>query len=47
MDFGEMGWGVICWIDVAQDRGQWRVLVNCSEPPDSNSILEIVVQLSD
>jgi hypothetical protein len=24
----ERGWGGIDWIDVAQDRDQWRVLVN-------------------
>jgi hypothetical protein len=28
MDVREIGWGVIDWIDLAQDRDQWRVLVN-------------------
>jgi hypothetical protein len=28
MDLGELGWGVMHWIDVAQDRDQWRALVN-------------------
>jgi murein endopeptidase len=28
MDLREIGWGGVDWIDMAQDRGQWRVLVN-------------------
>jgi glucose dehydrogenase len=28
MEFNEMGWGFMAWIDVAQDRDQWRALVN-------------------
>jgi hypothetical protein len=28
MDLQEMGCGGIGWIEVAQDRGRWRVLVN-------------------
>jgi hypothetical protein len=28
MELREIGWGVMNWIDVAQDRDQWRVLVN-------------------
>jgi hypothetical protein len=28
MDLREIGWGGINWIDLAQDRGQWRALVN-------------------
>jgi hypothetical protein len=28
MDLGEMGWGGKDWIDQAQDREQWRDLVN-------------------
>jgi hypothetical protein len=28
MDVRERGWGVMHWINVAQDRDQWRVLVN-------------------
>jgi hypothetical protein len=28
MDLREIGWGVMDWIDLAQDGGQWRVLVN-------------------
>jgi hypothetical protein len=28
MDLGEIGWGTMDWIDVAQDRGQWRSLLN-------------------
>jgi hypothetical protein len=28
IDRREIGWGVMDWIDLAQDRGQWRALVN-------------------
>jgi hypothetical protein len=28
MDLRAIGWGGMKWIDVAQDRNQWRVLVN-------------------
>jgi hypothetical protein len=28
MDLGEIGWDGMDWIDLAQDRDQWRVLVN-------------------
>jgi hypothetical protein len=27
MDLRELGWGGMDWIDLAQDRDQWRVLV--------------------
>jgi hypothetical protein len=27
-DLREIGWGGVDWIDLAQDRDQWRVLVN-------------------
>jgi hypothetical protein len=28
MDLGEIRWGGVVWIDVAQDRDRWRALVN-------------------
>jgi hypothetical protein len=28
MDLRELGWGGMDWIDFAQDRDQWRALVN-------------------
>jgi hypothetical protein len=28
MDPRDIGWGVMDWIDLAQDRDQWRALVN-------------------
>jgi hypothetical protein len=28
MDLVEVGWGDVDWIDLAQDRGRWRALVN-------------------
>jgi hypothetical protein len=28
MDLGEIGWGDVDWIGLAQDRDKWRTLVN-------------------
>jgi hypothetical protein len=28
MDLREIGWGGMDWIDLAQDRDQWRALLN-------------------
>jgi hypothetical protein len=28
MDLREIGWGSVEWIELAQDRGQWRAVVN-------------------
>jgi hypothetical protein len=28
MDLREIGWGDMDWNDLAQDRDQWRILVN-------------------
>jgi hypothetical protein len=28
MDLGEVGWGDMDWIGLAQDRERWRALVN-------------------
>jgi hypothetical protein len=28
MDLREIGWGSVDWIDLTQDRDQWRALVN-------------------
>jgi hypothetical protein len=28
IDHGEVGWGDVDWIGLAQDRGRWRALVN-------------------
>jgi hypothetical protein len=28
MDLGEVGWGDVDWIGLAQDRDKWRALVN-------------------
>jgi hypothetical protein len=28
MDIRKMGWNSLDWIDLAQDRDQWRALVN-------------------
>jgi hypothetical protein len=28
MDLGEIGWGSVDWIQLAQDRNRWRAFVN-------------------
>jgi hypothetical protein len=28
MGLGELGWGLVDWIDLAQNRNWWRFLVN-------------------
>jgi hypothetical protein len=28
MDLREMGWDVVDWVDLPQDRGQWKNVVN-------------------
>jgi hypothetical protein len=28
MDLGEVGWGDVDWIGLAQDRNRWRALVS-------------------
>jgi hypothetical protein len=28
IDLGEIGWDGMDWVDLAQDRDQWRALVN-------------------
>jgi hypothetical protein len=28
MDLGEVGWGDVDWIGLAQDRNRWKALVN-------------------
>jgi hypothetical protein len=28
IDFGEVGWGDVDWIGLAQDTNRWRALVN-------------------
>jgi hypothetical protein len=28
MDLRDIGWGGMYWIDLVQDRGQWKVLVD-------------------
>jgi hypothetical protein len=30
-DLREIGWGGMDWIDLAQDRDQWRALVNMAQ----------------
>jgi hypothetical protein len=33
IDFREIGWGLIDWINLAQDRDQWRALLNTVMTP--------------
>jgi hypothetical protein len=30
MDLGEVEWGGVDWIGLAQDRNKWRILVNAA-----------------
>jgi hypothetical protein len=32
MDLGEVGWGDVDWIGLAQDSNRWRALVNFRVP---------------
>jgi hypothetical protein len=42
VDIREIGWGGMDWIDLAQDREQWRALVNSNEPSGSIKCCEII-----
>jgi hypothetical protein len=42
MDLREIGWDGVDWIDVAQDRDQWRALVNTIEPSGSIKCWEVL-----
>jgi hypothetical protein len=33
MDLREIGWGVMDWVDLTQDRDKWRALVNTAVNP--------------
>jgi hypothetical protein len=35
MDLREIGWDGVDWIDLAQDRDQWRALEHGNEPSGS------------
>jgi hypothetical protein len=39
IDLREMGWGGMDWIDLAQDRAQWRALVNTVQNFGFNKML--------
>jgi hypothetical protein len=39
MDLGEVGWGDVAWIGLAQDRDSWRALVNVVVNFGSHNIL--------
>jgi hypothetical protein len=40
MDLSEIGWGNMDWIDLAQDRDQWRALVNTEMNLRAHNILD-------
>jgi hypothetical protein len=42
MDLGEVGWGDVDWIGLAQDRNRWRALVNPIEPSGSMKCWETI-----
>jgi hypothetical protein len=39
MDLREIGWDGMDWIDLAQDRDQWRALVNLRVPQNAGKFL--------
>jgi hypothetical protein len=41
MDLGEMGWGVVDWIGLAQDRNRWRAIESI-EPSGSMKCWETI-----
>jgi hypothetical protein len=43
MDFIEIGWDDMDWIDLAQDRDQWKALVNTVMKFVFIRILEIIL----
>jgi hypothetical protein len=48
MDLREKGWGGMDWIDLAQDRDQWRALENTvNEPSGSIKCSEILEKLQN
>jgi hypothetical protein len=42
IDLRETGWDGMDWIDLAQDRDQWRALVNTVITSGFNKMLEVV-----
>jgi hypothetical protein len=42
IDFREIEWVCMDWIDLAQDRDQWRTLVNTGEPTGSINCWEVL-----
>jgi hypothetical protein len=42
MDLREIGWDGMDWIDLAQDRDQWRALVNGNKPSGSIKCWEVL-----
>jgi hypothetical protein len=42
VDLGEIEWGGMDWIDLAQDRNQWRACEHGNEPSGSMKCCEIL-----
>jgi hypothetical protein len=42
MDLREIGWFGMGWIDLAQDRNQWRALINAVMNPSSIKCWEVL-----
>jgi hypothetical protein len=36
MDFQDVGYGGMDWIELAQDRDRWRALVRCGNEPSGS-----------
>jgi hypothetical protein len=43
MDLREIGWGSMHWFDIAQDKRQWKAIVNTvNEPAGFITYMEIL-----
>jgi hypothetical protein len=42
MDLGEIAWGGMDWIDLAQDRGYWRACKHSNQPSGSRVVHSVM-----
>jgi hypothetical protein len=47
MDLREIGWEIVDWSHLAQERDQWQALVNTNEPSGSIQGRELLEKQSD
>jgi hypothetical protein len=46
MDLGEVGWGDVDWIGLAQDRNRWRAVVNSNAGKLSSGLISSDLSIS-